>query len=434
MTLLSICIPTYNRAKYLKVSLDRITQEDIFLNTDKIEIVISDNASEDNTQEVCEKYIQQFPDKIRYNRNLENIKDKNFPLVLNMANGKFAKLQNDTVYFRKGGLEKILITIEKNFDCNAIYFSNGDVKGIDNYIECNNANELYSIAHHWLTWSSGLCIKAEEYKKLEDPMRFSDLNFAQTDIVLRLTKDSKTILVNEKLMNTFYIPNKVMYNPAEVFGYNYLTIIKTLIKEKVLNPCAFDDIYLKEELAFLNSMYFDFHKCSNKKRKNDGYFKYTLMYYKNKPYFWISYLKCLILKVIFIPYKSNVRANNYKKIGYVSQKISDFLDNVLWKRNNRYNDVRLKEPKNEKFVIVGKNSKGLIDLIYYGNYPTEKLYIGNNVIIGKNVKFNLSTANENEQPEDVMFDEGKNKEIVIGDNVVINDNSIINAEIVLENK
>lgn len=42
MVLLSICIPTYNRAKYLDITLNRITQEDIFLNTDKIEIVISD--------------------------------------------------------------------------------------------------------------------------------------------------------------------------------------------------------------------------------------------------------------------------------------------------------------------------------------------------------------------------------------------------------
>lgn len=36
MVLLSICIPTYNRAKYLDITLNKITQEDIFLNTDKI--------------------------------------------------------------------------------------------------------------------------------------------------------------------------------------------------------------------------------------------------------------------------------------------------------------------------------------------------------------------------------------------------------------
>ncbi|MDR3048957.1 MAG: glycosyltransferase, partial [Elusimicrobiota bacterium] len=45
----SICIPTWNKAKYLKTTLDSIIcqiDDDI---KDKIEICISDDASQDNT-------------------------------------------------------------------------------------------------------------------------------------------------------------------------------------------------------------------------------------------------------------------------------------------------------------------------------------------------------------------------------------------------
>jgi len=53
--LLSICIPTYNRAEYLAKSLDTLVCLPEF-NSSEVEVVISDNASTDNTQEVAKKY------------------------------------------------------------------------------------------------------------------------------------------------------------------------------------------------------------------------------------------------------------------------------------------------------------------------------------------------------------------------------------------
>lgn len=47
--LLSICIPTYNRAEYLAKSLDTLVCLPEF-NSSEVEVVISDNASTDNTQ------------------------------------------------------------------------------------------------------------------------------------------------------------------------------------------------------------------------------------------------------------------------------------------------------------------------------------------------------------------------------------------------
>ena len=52
--LLSICIPTYNRAEYLEGALKNIVTDSAF--DSRVEVIISDNASTDNTQEVGKKY------------------------------------------------------------------------------------------------------------------------------------------------------------------------------------------------------------------------------------------------------------------------------------------------------------------------------------------------------------------------------------------
>ena len=77
--LVSICIPTYNRSTYLRQSLERYIVEKEFIDG-KVEIVISDNASTDDTKMVVEEYVKKYKN-IRYYRNKENIRDKNFPLA-----------------------------------------------------------------------------------------------------------------------------------------------------------------------------------------------------------------------------------------------------------------------------------------------------------------------------------------------------------------
>ena len=50
--LLTIAIPTYSRASYLKETLDQLSLEILSHHLDGIEIIVSDNASPDHTQQV----------------------------------------------------------------------------------------------------------------------------------------------------------------------------------------------------------------------------------------------------------------------------------------------------------------------------------------------------------------------------------------------
>lgn len=73
MPLLSLCIPTYNRAGYLKECLDSIVSQfkdkKIFK---QVEIIVSDNNSKDHTQELVKQYRRKYPN-IRYYKNKKNI-------------------------------------------------------------------------------------------------------------------------------------------------------------------------------------------------------------------------------------------------------------------------------------------------------------------------------------------------------------------------
>lgn len=57
--LITIAVPTWNRAAILDKALNALLPQ-IENNKDKIEIVISDNGSSDNSNEIIEKYVSYY--------------------------------------------------------------------------------------------------------------------------------------------------------------------------------------------------------------------------------------------------------------------------------------------------------------------------------------------------------------------------------------
>lgn len=86
---LSICIPTYNREKYLKQLLDNILQQLAQISDPKVEICISDNASTDNTKELVSEYQSKYSciTYFRWNRNMGA--DVNYLKVIEISNGEY---------------------------------------------------------------------------------------------------------------------------------------------------------------------------------------------------------------------------------------------------------------------------------------------------------------------------------------------------------
>ena len=111
--LVSICIPTYNRSACLKQTLDSILPQKEFVDG-RVEVVINDNASTDDTEVVSKSYTTRYSN-IHYFKNPENLLDRNFPITFSRATGKLRKLNNDTAVLLPGAL-KYLCDMEQKYE------------------------------------------------------------------------------------------------------------------------------------------------------------------------------------------------------------------------------------------------------------------------------------------------------------------------------
>jgi len=101
--LLSICIPTFNRAIYLEHLLLNLLGE-IGLLSDTIEIVVSDNCSTDNTQDVVNGF-QAKGLHIKYVKNYRNVGlDLNLRSAVVASSGIHCWLMGDDDAMRKGAV------------------------------------------------------------------------------------------------------------------------------------------------------------------------------------------------------------------------------------------------------------------------------------------------------------------------------------------
>jgi glycosyltransferase involved in cell wall biosynthesis len=112
---LSICIPVYNRVDVFSASLFALAKA-VDRHRDQIEIVISDNASEDDIKSVVENVSKKFPKvSIQYNRNSENLGlAGNFLRAVELARGEYCWIVGSDDIVLNSGLESILTIIEKN--------------------------------------------------------------------------------------------------------------------------------------------------------------------------------------------------------------------------------------------------------------------------------------------------------------------------------
>lgn len=115
---LTIAIPTFNRAKYLKRALQSISEQ----YDDRLEIIVSDNASQDETEEVVNEMRKCIP--IKYIKNEENIGyDMNFLQCFRAASGKYTVLLGDDDVIIDGKMNVILNFLDSNDDLSLVFLN-----------------------------------------------------------------------------------------------------------------------------------------------------------------------------------------------------------------------------------------------------------------------------------------------------------------------
>jgi len=281
--LLSICIPTLNRAWYLEKTLDYLTSQRIFQDTDSIEICISDNASTDDTAIVVRRFQDVHGDKIVYRRNDKDLSDKNFEMALSLGVGKFLKLCNDTAWFEPGMLERMYKYVLRWQDEKPLLFFK-ETKSAPSITEVYSLDAFIDATSYYICSTNSFGIWKEDFDNLSDFSRFSSRSFAQTDVFLRLMAQKKNaVLIRDNFFHAVWPTTKGGYNFAKVFGDNYIGILR---------ECGVSNAALRREkvrsLRHIVRYYFD--ADGHYRFVKTGYMPYMREYYL-LPEFWLSFLR-----------------------------------------------------------------------------------------------------------------------------------------------
>ena len=152
-------------------------------------MVISNNCSNDSTDDLCRMYKEKFPEKITYICQTEPIySDEHIFKCTEYATGEYTKLNNDTLCFCKGAIKKIVELIKNNPNQEIFFLANGNGKKEGNYI-CNSFDELLQSASYNITWIGGMLVKRGKFNELEDYLRYRYLQLSQIDMYARFLDD-----------------------------------------------------------------------------------------------------------------------------------------------------------------------------------------------------------------------------------------------------
>jgi len=369
--LLSLCIPTRNRAAFLYRLLHSVASCPVFQNTRDVEIVVSDNASEDATRQIVDMFREKYGDKIVYSRNDEDLHDKNFEKALRLGSGRFLKLHNDTFWIADGQLDELLADIKKyEKEHPILFFTN---KKDNTETVCSSLDDFIDKSSFNMTWLGGFGIWKEDLDRLENFGRHPEKHLTQVEVLLsEFSRKQKAVVFGKRYFHYQYLWNKPKGDIATVFGKNYADILNEYREKRSLS----ESVFKTERKRVLNGYILPFSFSLELAGEPDGLVRRLLPYYGKEPYFYAAF--CSAFSRYF-----------YKKTKQRVKKLflgDDTLFKKEWKKFNKFSLTVPVKVDCPNCVYVGKNSSG--DLIVNGEQEErDTLIIGENVKIGHDVRF-----------------------------------------------
>ena len=232
--LLSICIPTWNRSKFLRISLDSFLKQIKDIDINDLELYVSDNCSEDDTPSVCQEFINRgLP--LTYSRNEKNLgAASNFVCCMNSARGKYILLLGDDDILKDGAVKMILDNIRgKDYGLVHIHsFANV----VDNVVEYTDHSKFIKQISYWFTFMSGNIFRKDIVDHI-DYRKYIKSHLLQMPFYITslLSKKQNLLICQDIIEDGLDSRNNGGYNFYEVFVKNYLTIWKEYLDRGLID-------------------------------------------------------------------------------------------------------------------------------------------------------------------------------------------------------
>lgn len=254
--LLTVAIPTWNRAACLAQNLGQLRSEMTAVAPGLIEVLVSDNCSLDSTPTVVEGALNSgLP--IRYVRNEKNVGwALNFAQCFELARGKYVLLLGDDDLFVDGALPLVLSRLsEKDYGvvCLRPYGFDADFRqeypgGSGRERVFRDANQFLVAISRCFTLTSA-CVLNKSLLPDVDSRQFSAADLAAFHLVLRAALAAEENLFIEKYLIASKRQNSFAYEYAEVFVGQFWRIIDAHVAFG-LNPKAVRTIERDKMLSY----------------------------------------------------------------------------------------------------------------------------------------------------------------------------------------
>ena len=309
-SLLSICIPTYNRAKILEVTLKRIIgQINELDNRNLVSLFISDNASTDNTQEVVQRFARQEV-HIEYHCNEKNLgPDGNFLKCFQSATGKYVWLLGDDDPVSEGAICYLLNILQQG-DYGLVHLSTSPTNEIG-YKIYHDVNEYLMKVSYWITFISANIFQSEIISKINinEEMIHSYLMHVPF-FLTSATSYTQNIVIDRKMLDVHLVDDNGGYNFFKVFVQNQFTLWERFVDRGDITRFCLDfvkeDTYKRFISFYIGELLILRRQLQKKKKKKGlkgGYdienaWRILFRYYGKKSYFYIYLLKALKLSFV----------------------------------------------------------------------------------------------------------------------------------------
>lgn len=298
--LVSVCIPTYNRAGLLRQTVESIVSSPAFLDSEEVEIVVSDNASSDDTGRMMAEYGKRFPGRIVYFRQPEGVDPHfNFKNSLDLGNGRFLRLLNDRAVFRENMLAHFLEIHRANADASAIFTNEAWPENGRECFPCSSPDEVLKHCSVILANIALYSFRRDVYRSFPDPFREWESHFPHIDLLFRIMETGGKVIVVDNQFFDFNLHRYVNRNEASIFGRDYLNLLEKYAARGAISreTCRFE----KKNALFMQiiPLYFDFHhKFNEEKRRSFRVFWNSMEKYRTEPYFYAAIPMIFAYKIL----------------------------------------------------------------------------------------------------------------------------------------
>ena len=263
---------------------------------DKIEILISDNCSTDDTQQIVEEAIQ-GGFSCTYIRNEINLgMDGNFVSCFRKASGKYVWLLGDDDIIIPNALRKIVDFLEVNNDLGLVHIYRKKNKiSTEEFVYFSNSEKFIKTISYFTTYISSNIVNTKYVPQINFEKYMGTWFTLMPLYIKALLTEDKNCLVNFKVVeDAADLKRNGGYNYFQIFITNYLSIWHEFLMDKMITSNTYE--FLKRDIfedVISNQIYIILLKGEKGNYNTDKAWNIIISNYWSCFYFYKKFLRIM---------------------------------------------------------------------------------------------------------------------------------------------